>query len=63
MLTRNLRLLHVAQPLDFPGMPTMTKGFSINVKGDLNNLDAFHVILLHASLATSIYTGVFYIAT
>lgn len=23
MLTRILRLLHVAQPLDFPGMPTM----------------------------------------
>ena len=28
VLTRILRFLHVVQPLDFPGTPTMTKGIS-----------------------------------
>lgn len=28
MLTRIFRLLHVLQPLDFPGTPTMTEGDS-----------------------------------
>lgn len=49
MLTRIFRLLQVVHPLDLPGTPTMTEGFLINIKGKLNSLDAFHVILLRPS--------------
>ncbi len=61
--TRILRLLQVVHPLDFPGTPTMTTGVLTNTERDLTSLDAFHVSLLDASLATCIYTEVVYIAT
>lgn len=63
VLTRIFRLLHVVQPLDFPGTPTMTKGFLTDLEKRFTSFDAFHICLLSASLAALIYTEVFYIAT
>ena len=63
VLTRILRLLHVVQPLDFPGTPTMTKGVLTNTEIILTSLNAFHMSLLDTSLAMQIYRDLFYIAT
>ena len=63
MLTRILRLLHVVQPFDFPGTPTMTGVSWANVKRDFKRVDTFHQSGLNMPPATFIYTEVFYIAT